>query len=186
MLSRLQSDYQDLMSHCNEYINTHALACMLSSYKNCCSDMPDYLGLSSSDFHRMMTDHFPSADWSKQAYSRRTTALHNRDDEKEMILDLLWEHRCNSDNTTMWVAKIIAAGCMGNDHLWQDLGLWSRADLSALIRSNFPVLAEKNKCDMKWKRFFYRMLCERGGYRICRSPSCDVCIDYNICFGEED
>lgn len=84
------------------------------------------------------------------------------------------------------MAEIIAAGCMGSDHLWQDLGLRQRTELSLLMAHNFPALAEKNRHDMKWKRFLYKQLCETEGIYTCRSPSCEVCVDYHACFGPEN
>ncbi|WP_462322630.1 nitrogen fixation protein NifQ [Halochromatium sp.] len=85
-----------------------------------------------------------------------------------------------------WMAGIIAAGCMGSDHLWQDLGLLQRAELSFLMAQNFPALASQNSRDMKWKRFLYKQLCEAEGIYTCRSPSCEVCVDYHACFGPEN
>ena len=84
------------------------------------------------------------------------------------------------------MAHVVAAGCMASDHLWQDLGLWRRADLTALMRRNFPALAARNVKDMKWKRFLYKQLCEAEGIYVCRAPSCEVCSDYHACFGPED
>ena len=75
---------------------------------------------------------------------------------------------------------------MASDHLWQDLGLWSRQDLSALMADNFPALKAKNDRDMKWKKFLYKQLCNQEGIYTCRSPSCEVCADYQACFGPED
>lgn len=83
------------------------------------------------------------------------------------------------------MAHVIAAGCMASDHLWHDLGLWQRADLTALMRRNFPSLAARNVRDMKWKRFLYKQLCEAEGIYTCRAPSCEVCTDYHACFGPE-
>ncbi len=84
------------------------------------------------------------------------------------------------------MAGIVAAGCMGSDHLWQDLGLRQRAELSFLMEHHFPALAEQNCHDMKWKRFLYKQLCEAEGIYTCRSPSCEVCVDYHACFGPEN
>jgi nitrogen fixation protein NifQ len=75
---------------------------------------------------------------------------------------------------------------MGSDHLWQDLGLWNRGELSRLMEQNFPEVAKRNQKDMKWKRFLYKQLCEAEGIYTCRAPSCEVCIDYHACFGPED
>ena len=87
---------------------------------------------------------------------------------------------------TRWIVSILVAGCLGEDHLWQDLGLWSRQDLSGLIAYNFPQIKAANDKDMKWKKFLYKQLCEAEGIYVCRAPSCDVCVDYPRCFGPED
>jgi len=50
---------------------------------------------------------------------------------------------------------------------------------------NFPGLSTLNDRDMKWKKFLYKQLCERTGVYVCRSPSCEVCVDYAKCFGRE-
>jgi nitrogen fixation protein NifQ len=39
---------------------------------------------------------------------------------------------------------------------------------------------------MKWKKFFYRQLCERAGVPICKSPHCAECCDRALCFGPEE
>jgi nitrogen fixation protein NifQ len=38
---------------------------------------------------------------------------------------------------------------------------------------------------MRWKRFFYRMLCEAEGFTLCSTPVCTDCTDFDLCFGEE-
>ena len=38
---------------------------------------------------------------------------------------------------------------------------------------------------MKWKKFFYRMICRDEGYRLCTAPSCAECDDFQVCFGDE-
>lgn len=69
---------------------------------------------------------------------------------------------------------------------WQDLGLWSDADLSDLVRRNFPPLAMRsNLKDMKWKRVFYEQLCETEGIYPCRAPSFEVCCNYHVYLGPE-
>ena len=86
-----------------------------------------------------------------------------------------------------WLISIIVAACLlGENHLWQDLGLFSRDDLSALLTNNFPEMAAQNVYDMKWKKFIYKQLCETEGIYVCRSPSCEYCADYLNCFGDED
>lgn len=87
---------------------------------------------------------------------------------------------------TDWLAHIIARRAMESNHLWQDLGLDGRKDLSGLMLRHFAPLAAQNDRDMKWKKFFYRQLCAQEGVRICKSPICDSCTDFAECFGGED
>ncbi len=102
------------------------------------------------------------------------------------LLQLLLDHRAIDDEQHSNVAHLVATACMGSDHLWQDLGLPNREALSAMLSRHFPALAAKNTGDMKWKKFFYRQLCEREGIKACRSPSCGACCDYAKCFGAEE
>jgi nitrogen fixation protein NifQ len=102
------------------------------------------------------------------------------------LRELLLANRNGRHDSEIWLADILIAGCLGDDHLWQDLGLWNRADLSQLMHQNFRSLALRNDKDMKWKKFLYKQLCETEGIYTCRAPSCAVCADYANCFGPED
>ena len=84
------------------------------------------------------------------------------------------------------MAEIIATAAMGFSHLWQDLGLDSRQELKELMRACFPELVERNHNNMRWKKFFYRELCQEDGGLVCRAPSCDVCSSYAECFVSTD
>jgi nitrogen fixation protein NifQ len=106
--------------------------------------------------------------------------------EKQDLEQLLRQFALVKTTETEWLISIIVAACLGSDHLWQDLGLWSRSELSALLNHNFPELAVRNSKDMKWKKFLYKQLCEAEGLFVCRAPSCEVCKDYPVCFGPED
>ena len=79
----------------------------------------------------------------------------------------------------------IATAAQRDNHLWQDLDLPSRSELSAILQLRFPTLAAENTGDMKWKKFFYRQLCKRAEVPICKSPHCAECCDYAVCFGPE-
>jgi nitrogen fixation protein NifQ len=147
--------------------------------------MPRWLGMGETQYIAMMAHHFPAID----AYSLVT--LRNqldprRSDELDDLRKLLLDNRSGRTDSELWMLEIIIAGCMGSDHLWQDLGLWQRADLSKLMLENFEPLALRNDKDMKWKKFLYKQLCEAEGIYVCRSPSCEVCADYDNCFGSEE
>ncbi len=107
-------------------------------------------------------------------------------EEYQDLVRLLLDHRSGMGLTTEEVSYWMAASCLGENHLWQDMKLASRKDLSEIISYHFRPLFEKNTGDMKWKKFFYKQICEREGFRLCKSPSCGVCIDYHKCFGPEE
>jgi nitrogen fixation protein NifQ len=83
------------------------------------------------------------------------------------------------------LAAIVARRAQRPNHLWQDLGLRHRRELSWLMSRHFEPLASRNVRDMKWKKFLYRTICRDGSFPICTAPSCGECCDYDQCFGEE-
>jgi nitrogen fixation protein NifQ len=95
--------------------------------------------------------------------------------------------RCSNGGTwlELRLAKLIARRSMRPNHLWQDLGLRNRRELSALMARHFAPLAARNNQDMKWKKFFFRMICRDEGFRLCAAPSCSECDDFAVCFGDE-
>jgi len=107
-------------------------------------------------------------------------------DEFDELFYLLLEHAGPGDDMSRWLAASIATSAQRDRHLWQDMGLPSRKELSAILLKRFTRLAERNVGDMKWKKFFYRQLCQRAGVPICKSPNCADCTDYAYCFGPED
>jgi nitrogen fixation protein NifQ len=114
------------------------------------------------------------------------TALAEPFDEFEELSDLLREHAACADERIEWVVCAVSTAAQRDNHLWQDMGLPSRRELSALLFACFPTLAGRNTRDMKWKKFFYRELCQRAGVPICKSPNCEQCCDFQYCFGPEN
>jgi nitrogen fixation protein NifQ len=112
-----------------------------------------------------------------------------RDDEVQDVVALLLAQADAAAGTPAeipYMAETIAVACLGDNHLWQDLQLASRAELSALMKHWFPALVARNAGDMKWKKFLYKQLCEREEIFICKAPSCAVCTDHPVCFGPEN
>lgn len=105
-----------------------------------------------------------------------------RHGECEDVLCLLLEHADRTDPHTATLARWIAFSCLGENHLWEDLGLPDRPALSALIARRFSGLHAKNVGNMRWKKFFYKQLCERAEVFACRAPSCGMCSEYPACF----
>lgn len=143
------------------------------------------LGLDAVAFRALLACYFPAAnDLPELAAEAECQPL--RDDEYDDLLQLLLDHRSDGSDETGWLASAVAAACLGGNHLWQDLGLDNRQELSDLLEIRFPSLYSRNTGNMKWKKFFYKQLCERAGVNACRAPSCRVCDDYHICFGAEE
>jgi nitrogen fixation protein NifQ len=174
-----------LMSHANDHHNDHVLACILSSWLTGTGVLPDWLGLGQDEFIAMLAFHFPGLDYHALLNPGRDPDV-GRLDERDELLQLLLTQRAGKSASEAWMAEIVVNACQGQDHLWQDLGLWSRKDLSVLMQANFPMLAARNDKDMKWKKFLYKQLCITEGIYTCRAPSCEVCADYQRCFGPED
>ncbi|MEO5336176.1 MAG: nitrogen fixation protein NifQ [Magnetospirillum sp. WYHS-4] len=105
--------------------------------------------------------------------------------EEADLRQLLLDHRTADRPEEGWLAAIVARRSQRPHHLWQDLGLHCRQDLSRLLARHFAPLAALNATNMKWKKFFYRQLCEREGVLVCKAPHCAVCDDRGSCFGEE-
>ncbi len=111
-----------------------------------------------------------------------------RDDEVDDVRALLLDHANPAAGTPAEGAAMtehLALACLGDPHLWQDLQFSSRTELTALMQHWFPGLVARNHADMKWKKFFYKQLCERAELMICKAPTCAVCTDHPVCFGPE-
>jgi len=179
-----QALYSQLMEAAVDLPNSHILACLLTSQALGNGVMPLGLGLAPAAYQSLLHYYFSKATLPVVAHTGQHDAA--RQPEIDDLRTLLLAHRADDAVEREWMADILVAGCLGNDHLWQDLGLWTRSDLTALIRHNFPTLAARNDRDMKWKKFFYKQLCLAEGVYVCRAPSCEVCVDYQHCFGAED
>lgn len=177
--------YRDLTKRSNRSSNALWLAQIIASWRVGDGVMPDCLGLEPEQFDELLNRCFPGADIEREATSGKNLDF-SRMLEREDLEKLLAEFRSSAVAESECIATIIVAACLGSDHLWQDLGLWSRKELSALLAHNFPNLATRNTKDMKWKKFLYKQLCEAEGLYLCRAPSCEVCVDYRQCFGPEE
>ena len=184
-ISDIEIIYDRLLGCSQGRPNDRLLATILASWSTGSGCLPQWLGMSERNFRRMMDICYPGYS-DTRLDSVRAKADDQRFDEREEVLQLLLQHRAGISDIEEWIAEIVTVACQGQDHLWQDLGVWSRKDLSELMSINFPSLAAKNDKDMKWKKFIYKQLCITEGIYTCRAPSCEVCADYDNCFGPED
>ncbi|MBK7900378.1 MAG: nitrogen fixation protein NifQ [Azonexus sp.] len=159
--------------------NRPLLASLLTGQRLGEGCLPADLGLGADRHGRLLAEYFP--DCATTAANRPAPPIPEWSDLQKLLLD----HRAHERHSELWFADIVATACAGADHLWQDLGLANRDELSRLMWVNFPELARSNTGDMKWKKFVYRQFCAREGIYVCPAPSCGVCKDYAKCFGPE-
>jgi nitrogen fixation protein NifQ len=183
--------YHDAWQHPNSLWLSHIFVAQRFGL----GQLPSLLGLNQCQWLQLWRLHFPHSKLIQlQLYGQRVVEkgqlrqqlLELRHDEWQELVNLLLQHRRGIDQSEVWMAQIVAAGCLSEQHLWQDLGLSSRVMLKQLLRYNYPKLVAKNLQSMRWKRFFYKQLCEQGGAYVCRSPSCESCSTYQECFGHEE
>lgn len=74
------------------------------------------------------------------------------------LVEMLWERHSCDDKINWWVAHAIACACFGKRHLWQDLGLQGKEELSRLLASRFPKLYRHNFSDLDWNSFIFQEL----------------------------
>lgn len=165
--------------------NQHWLANIIASWLTGKSVLPDYLGLEPTQFSAMQQFYFPDITLPTAAASG-IIPDYSRMPEIDDLVQLLQHYSRQRDQENDWIISIIVTACMGLDHLWEDLGVWQRSELSALLSYNFPTLAASNTKNMKWKKFIYKKLCDAEGIYLCRAPSCEVCTDHAKCYGPEE
>lgn len=144
--------------------------------------LPHHMGLGSPLFSRLSEEHGGGIQPEQGLLERQL-----------LLTELLQPRLQERDDLASWLSEYVAVplpelciavatACMGFNHLWEDLGLDSRGQLRNLMQDCFPQLVVLNHQDMRWKKFFYRQLCERAGGYVCRAPSCDVCSERAQCF----
>ncbi len=176
-----------LMSRAAGHPNDATLASLLAGWTMGRGCLPADFGLGRDGFEARLAAHFPRLAWRlPEDVDLSPSEARERALELDDLVRLLQNHADLAVEGSLDMAVVVAFGSLGADHLWQDLGLASRGELGALMRRNFPTLAARNERDMKWKKFLYRQLCETEGLFVCRSPSCEVCCEYDACFGPED
>ncbi|MDR3465049.1 MAG: nitrogen fixation protein NifQ [Xanthobacteraceae bacterium] len=165
----------------DDAFDRHVLASILAVAATDGAMMND-AGLSEPEFALLLARWFPAA---AAVIAARPARAADPDDEMIMVRDLLLGQRSSPGETGGWLAAMIARRSMEPNHLWEDLGLRDRAELTRMLTRHFAPLAQRNTRNMRWKRFFYRMMCEDDGFVMCTTPVCTNCADFNLCFGEE-
>ncbi|MCP3405540.1 nitrogen fixation protein NifQ [Bradyrhizobium sp. CCGB01] len=166
----------------DDNFDRHVLASVLCAAVMDGGSLPDRAGLTVEQLNELLAKCFPFAPVRVTVSMQKAGSA---SDEEIMVRDLLLAQRSTKGEISRWLAAMIARRAMEPNHLWEDLGLRERAELSRLLARHFAPLAAQNAKNMRWKRFFYRRLCEDEGWAMCTTPVCAECIDFNHCFGEE-
>jgi nitrogen fixation protein NifQ len=161
----------------------HVLASVLAVSAMEQGTLAECAGLPAIDLAALVAEMFPAAEASRLSVG--DLSVPPEDDEITMVRDLLLGQRSTQGEVGRWLAAMVARRAMEPNHLWEDLGLRERGELSRLLMRHFAPLASRNTRNMRWKRFFYRMLCEDDGFIMCTTPVCTQCNDFDLCFGEE-
>jgi nitrogen fixation protein NifQ len=141
------------------------------------------LGLSATELVELVESMFPHA---KSLVTKLAEAtLGPVPDDEVCLRDLLVRSATERTAFEKKLAMIVARRAQQPNHLWQDLGLRNRRELSWLMSRHFEPLANKNVHDMKWKKFLYRVICRDASFSLCSAPSCSECDDFDACFGDE-
>ena len=172
--------YRQLMRRGRRHPNTKLLAELLASWRCGKGVLPVSLGLNSHSFLSLHRYHFDISPEISESPCAAITPYH-----RTHLLRLLEANARNQSPSVRWITELISTACRGQNHLWEDLGVWSRASLSTLMEYNFPSLAQRNDRDMKWKKFLSREMCQQGDVYVCQAPTCDECCDFDDCFGPE-
>jgi nitrogen fixation protein NifQ len=145
--------------------------------------LTDALGLTGRELARLLAQRFPLGALPFPLWREGEPVL---EDEETLLRELLADNRARKDECADWLVAILARRSMRDDHLWQDLGLLNRGELGRLLERHFPALHAGNVNNMRWKKYFYRRICELEGFSLCSAPHCSVCVDFASCFGDED
>lgn len=176
---------RSLASRCDPF-DGHVLACVFAISAEEASpgrSLAESIGVSGKSLRGAIAEYFPDALSHLEAFGLDSEIVVA--DEEQSLRTLLQRSRSTSGPFGSLLAAIVARRAIQPNHLWQDLGLTNRGELSALMQRHFAPLALRNSQDMKWKKFFYRMICRDDSYRLCAAPSCSECCDFNLCFGDE-
>jgi len=141
------------------------------------------LGLAPDELLELVEGMFPHARALFAGLAVRAGAEISADES--CLRDLLWRGASERTPFEQKLARIVARRALSPNHLWQDLGLRHRRELSWLMSRHFEPLANKNVHDMKWKKFLYRVICRDASFSLCAAPSCSECNDFDECFGDE-
>lgn len=141
------------------------------------------LGLGREDLAALMTRHFPDAAIDV-ALPEQPLA-----DAPPFVAELIallaqFDHPATPADAAdaRCLATILAAACLRPDHLWRDLGLSGRDDVTDLLTRHYPALVARNTANLRWKAFLAQEVARAHGRVPGPAPGCPGCEDFGHCF----
>ncbi|MFA6191279.1 MAG: nitrogen fixation protein NifQ [Sulfurimonas sp.] len=92
----------------------------------------------------------------------------------EDLKNLLVLHASNGYAKNV-LAVLVAKKSLEMNHLYQDMGFKSRAEMGKFMMNNFLELAKQKPKDKLWKKFLYEQI-------DAIAPACVSCNDQESCF----
>lgn len=142
-----------------------------------------HLGLTRAALDALRSRHFPSA--SPLHATPEHIAASNHQPFVDALCAMLLSHEsalARTDADAQCLATIIATACLRPDHLWRDLGLDGRDDVTAILTRHYPRLVARNTDNTRWKKFLARELALAEGRVPAPAPGCPGCEDYGYCY----
>jgi len=169
-----------------EQFDGHVLACIFAAAideYHAGGSFTDALGICGASLRQNIDKYFPGTLKCLEDFGLDVEPVVS--EEERCLRELLWRFRTVPSPLNSLLTFLVARRATRPNHLWQDLGLANRNELSRLMIGHFSGLASRNSQDMKWKKFFYRMICREDGFSMCAAPCCSECCDFDRCFGDE-
>jgi nitrogen fixation protein NifQ len=142
------------------------------------------LGLVRAELAALARRHFPRAAWHLDDAPVTALATPHRAFVHDLHALLMWH-----DHTALahpedahCLASIIAAASLRPDHLWRDLGLDGRDDVTAMLERHYPELVARNVDNLRWKKFLAQQVAHANGFAATCAPGCPGCEDYAFCY----
>jgi nitrogen fixation protein NifQ len=138
------------------------------------------LGLDSGALAMLIARHFPQA---SRNFNDAVEPVHPFYFELRDLL--VWHDRNQHKEDARCLASIIAAASLRPDHLWRDLGLDGREDVTDMLSRHYPILVARNVRDLRWKKFLAQELALAHGVAPTWAPGCPGCEDFRFCYPDE-
>lgn len=141
------------------------------------------LGLQAREWDALLSRHFAHAAAPASPIAANASA-HAHADFVRTLHALLLTHASpavDADDARD-LATIIAHACLRPDHLWRDLGLAGRDEVTWMLTRYFPTLVALNVANLRWKKFLAGQRALSLGLPPGPAPGCPGCEDFSHCF----